>query len=101
MPTTQSPLFTNLSYVNDIKDQILTSGGIVFMKDNIIVASEISEAEYRELLNNPFVDKLDVLPLKRFGDVGANFIQSTSGTSGLSGTSGTSSVNIPKNGLFA
>lgn len=98
--STQSSLFTNLSYVNDIKDQILTSGGtIVFMKDNIIVASEISEAEYRELLNNPFVDKLDVLPLKRFGNVGVNYIQSTTGTSGASGTSGTSVV--PKNGLFA
>lgn len=82
----QNTLFTNLSYVNDIKEQIITSGGtIVFMKDNIIVASEISEAEYRELLNNPFIDKLDVLPLKRFGDVGVNFIQSTSGTSGTNG----------------
>ena len=80
MPTsTQIPLFTNLSYVNEIKEQILTSGGtIVFMKDNIIVASEISEVEYRELLNNPFIDKLDVLPLKRYGNVGINYTQNSS-----------------------
>jgi len=89
--STQSQLFKNLSYVDDVKDQIILSGGtIVFMKDNIIVASEVSEAEYRELLTNPYVDKLDVLPLKRFGNVGSNYTLNTSGSSGNSGSSGSS-----------
>ena len=77
MATTQSSLFNNLSYVNEIKDQIVNSGGtIVFMKNNVIVASEISEAEYRELLNSPYIDKLDVLPLKRYGNEGVKYNES-------------------------
>mgnify|MGYP001769364051 CR=1 FL=1 len=51
--STQSAVFTNLSYVNEIKDEIILSGGtIIFTKDNLIIASEISEDEYRELLKN-------------------------------------------------
>lgn len=72
--STQSTLFRNSTYVNDIKELIILSGGtIVFVKDNIIVASEISEAQYRELLDNPYVDKLDVLPLKRYGNEGIKY----------------------------
>lgn len=66
--STQSSIFTNTTYTNEIKEEIVLSGGtIIFIKDNVIVASEVSEAEYRELLNNPNIDKLDVLPLKRYG----------------------------------
>ena len=62
-------IFKNLTYSEEIKTEIVNSGGtIIFMKDDIIVASEISEEQYRELLNNPYVDKLDVLPLKRYGN---------------------------------
>jgi len=69
--SSQSPVFTSLTYNNEIKEQILTSGGtIVFMRDNIIVASEISESQYRELLNDPHINKLEVLPLKRYGNEG-------------------------------
>lgn len=67
--STQSLIFKNLTYSEEIKTEIVNSGGtIIFMKDDIIVASEISEEQYRELLNNPYVDKLDVLPLKRYGN---------------------------------
>jgi hypothetical protein len=48
------------------------------MKDNIIVASEVSEAQYRELLNNPYVEKLDVLPLKRWKNEGIKYTQNES-----------------------
>lgn len=66
--STQNTIFTDLTYTNEIKEQIVLSGGtIIFIKDNVIMASEISEAEYSELLNNPYIDKLDVLPLKRYG----------------------------------
>ena len=76
--STQSQVFRDLTYRNNIKDQIINSGGtIVFMRDNVIMASEISEAEYRELLNSPYIEKLDVLPLKRYGDVGIQYTQNT------------------------
>lgn len=84
--STQSQVFKNLTYSEDIKNQIINSGGtIVFMRDNVIMASEISEAQYRELLNSQYIDKLDVLPLKRYGDVGIQYIQNTvnSGTTTL------------------
>jgi hypothetical protein len=72
--STQSQLFKNATYVDDIKDLIVSSGGtIIFIKDNIIVASELSEAQYRELLDNPYIDKLDVLPLKRYGNEGIKY----------------------------
>jgi hypothetical protein len=74
MPIDQRLLFRNLTYVDSLKQQITNSGGtIVFMKDNIIVASEISEAQYRQLLNNPYIEKLDVLPLKRYANDGVKF----------------------------
>lgn len=74
MPIDQRPIFRNLSYIDNLKQQIIISGGtIIFVKDNIILASEISEAQYRQLLNNPFVEKLDVLPLKRYANEGTKF----------------------------
>lgn len=76
--STQSSVFRGLTYSNDIKEQIINSGGtIVFMKDNVIMATEISESQYRELLNSPYVEKMDVLPLKRYGDVGTQYNQSS------------------------
>jgi len=74
--STQSQVFKDLTYSSDIKEQIVTSGGtIIFMRDNVIMASEISEAQYRELLLSPYVEKLDVLPLKRYGNVGVQYTQ--------------------------
>jgi len=76
--STQSQLFRELTYSSDIKDQIVNSGGtIIFMRDNVIMASEISEAQYRELLNSPYIEKLDVLPLKRYGNVGVQYTKNT------------------------
>jgi len=70
----QSSLYRNLTYSNEIKDQIVRSGGtIVFMRDNIIMASEISEAQYVELSNSPYIDKVDILSLKRYGDEGVKY----------------------------
>ena len=87
--STQSTLFRNLTYTDNIKDEIIVSGGtVVFVKDNVLIASEISEAQYRELLRSPFIDKIDVLPLKRFANEGIKYNQNTSGSSGYSGSSG-------------
>lgn len=66
--SSQSSVYKQLSYSEEIKKEILINGGtIVHMRDNIIIATEVSEAEYRELLNNPHIYKLDVLPAKRYG----------------------------------
>ena len=71
-----APLFTNLTYNGEITNQIVRSGGtIVFTKDNMIVASEVSQAEYIELLNSPYVEKIDVLPLKRYANEGIAFTE--------------------------
>jgi len=76
--STQSSVFKNLNYSNEIKDLIIQSGGtIVFMKDNLIIASEISEDQYRELLKNPYINKVDVLPLKRFKNEGIIYNESS------------------------
>lgn len=75
--STQSNLFNNLTYNNDITDNIIASGGtVVFVKDNLIIASEISEMQYRELLQNPYISKIDVLPLKRYGYDYSTYIKS-------------------------
>ena len=76
--STQSQVFRSLTYSEDIKEEIVNSGGtIIFMRDNVIMASEISEAQYRELLNSPYIEKMDVLPLKRYGNVGVQYVQNT------------------------
>ena len=70
-------VYKSLTYSNEIKAQIVASGGtVVFVKDNIIMASEISEEQYRELLKSPYIDKLDVLPLKRYANEGIKYEQS-------------------------
>lgn len=70
----QSQVFAGLTYSDYIKEQIISSGGtIIHTRDNIIIASEISEAEYRQLLESPFIDKLDVLPFKRYANEGIKY----------------------------
>lgn len=72
----QSGVYTSTTYVDEIKKEIILSGGtVIHVRNNIIVASEISEAEYRELLKNPYIDKLDVLPLKRYANEGVTYQQ--------------------------
>lgn len=80
-------IFTNLTYTDDIKNQIVSSGGtIIFIKDNVLVASEVSESQYRELLNSPYVDKIDVLPLKRYANTGVQYIQTDTFTTNSTST---------------
>lgn len=91
--STQSSLFRNLSYSNEISNQIITSGGtIVFMKDNVIMATEVSEAQYRELLNSPYIEKMDVLPLKRYKNECIKYIE----TDPLSNTALSTINNVKK-----
>ena len=74
MASTQTDLFINSTYNDYVKDNILISGGtIVFSRDNVIMASEITEEQYRALLDDPYVDKVDVLPLKRYANDGLKY----------------------------
>jgi hypothetical protein len=75
MATSQNAkIFRNLTYSDKIKDQIVRSGGtVVFSKDNIVVASEVSEAMYRELLKSTYIEKMDILPLKRYKNQGIKY----------------------------
>lgn len=74
--SSQSGVYTNTTYVDDIKSEIIASGGtIIHVRNNIIIASEISESEYRELLKNPYIDKLDVIPFKRYANEGVTYQQ--------------------------
>ena len=62
-------IYSNLTYTSILKDSIIKSGGtVVFIRDNLMLATEVSEAQYRELLNSPYIDKIDVLPIKRYGN---------------------------------
>lgn len=82
--STQSNLFNNLTYNKEVISNITSSGGtIVFTKDNVIIASEISEAQYIELLKNPYISKIDILPLKRYGYDFNTIIQSDITSSNL------------------
>lgn len=47
----------------------IEGGSVVYQAGNIIVASEISEELYRELLKSPYIERLEVLPLKRYGNI--------------------------------
>ena len=59
-----------ITYNDPIKQIIVSSGGtIIFTKDNMIIASDLSESQYRELLRSEYVEKIDVLPLKSYGNV--------------------------------
>lgn len=60
MATTFNPEISNL-----IKNE---GGAVVYQSGNIIVASEISEELYRELLKSPYIESLEVLPLKRYSN---------------------------------
>lgn len=58
----------SINFNSLVKTEIINSGGtVVFSKDNMIIASEISEALYREMLKNPYIEKVDVVPLKNYG----------------------------------
>jgi hypothetical protein len=63
----QTSVITN--YNDVIKKEIINSGGtIIFVKNNCIIASEITEGQYRDFLKNPYIEKIDVVPLKSYGD---------------------------------
>jgi len=70
MATTFNPEISNL-----IKNE---GGAVVYSTGNIIVASEISEELYQELLKSSYIESLEVLPLKRYSNTQTSDIPTVS-----------------------
>jgi len=61
---------TSLSYNSSIENIINTQGGtVLYSYDNIIIASEITDAFYNELYKNPYIEYIESVPLKKYGDL--------------------------------
>ncbi len=64
-----------LRYNSEIETSINQNGGtVLYSYNNIIIASEISDTFYNELQKNPYIDYIDSLPLKKYGDVNTDLI---------------------------
>lgn len=66
---------TILRYNSSIEYDINKNGGtVIYSYNNIIIASEISEELYNELQKNPYIDYIESLPLKKYGEVDISLI---------------------------
>jgi len=66
---------TTLSYNSSIESIINLQGGtILYSYDNMIIASEITDSFYSELIKNPNIEYIDSLPLKKYGDINYDLI---------------------------
>jgi hypothetical protein len=68
-----------LKYNSSIIESIGNNNGkIVYSYDNIIIATEINDMLYNELLKNPYIDFIETLPLKQYGGIDINLVGQTS-----------------------
>ena len=66
---------TILRYNSIIENDITQNGGtVLYSFNNIIIASEISEIFFKSLQNNTYIEYINSLPLKKYGDVNTNLI---------------------------
>lgn len=64
-----------LRYNSEVETSINQNGGtVLYSYNNIIIASEISDTFYNELQKNPYIEYIDSLPLKKYGDVNTDLI---------------------------
>jgi hypothetical protein len=64
-----------LRYNSEVETSVKQNGGtVLYSYNNIIIASEISESFYNELQKNPYIDYIESLPLKKYGDVNTDLI---------------------------
>lgn len=88
---TEDILTYNASIENEIKNY---GGAVLYKNDNIIIASNISEDFYKELLKNPNIDYIESLPLRKYGgNENVDNISINYDTSYLSGTTIINSEN--------
>jgi hypothetical protein len=59
-----------LRYNSQIENNILQNGGtVLYSYNNIIIASEISESYFIELQKNSYIEYIEDLPLKKYGEI--------------------------------
>lgn len=64
-----------LRFNAEVENEIVDNGGtIIYSYNNIIIASEISEEYYNELQKNQYIDYIESLPLKKYGEVNIDLI---------------------------
>ena len=64
-----------IRYNSLIENDIISNGGtVVYSYNNIIMASEISEELFKELQKNPYIEYIQDLPLKKYGEVDTKLI---------------------------
>lgn len=64
-----------LRYNSEVETSVKQNGGsVLYSYNNIIIASEISEEFYAELQKNPYIEYIDSLPLKKYGDINTDLI---------------------------
>lgn len=64
-----------LRYNSQIENNILQNGGtVLYSYNNIIIASEISESYFIELQKNSYIEYIEDLPLKKYGEINYSLI---------------------------
>jgi hypothetical protein len=69
-------------------------GSVLYSYNNIIIASEISDALYVELNKNPFIEYIEEIPLKKYGEVDYSLIGQLDASKLLLGSTGSTNVTI-------
>lgn len=83
-----------LRYNSVVESDISQNGGTVcYSYNNIIIASEISEELYNQLKINPYIDYIEDLPLKKYGEIDSNLIGQLDIDTISSYSSGTDSIS--------
>jgi hypothetical protein len=66
---------TILNYNSEIKNDIVSNGGsVIYSYNNIILATEISDELYAELKKSSYIDYIEEVPLKKYGDIEPDLI---------------------------
>lgn len=66
---------TILRFNSELESDIVGNGGsILYSYNNIIIASEISEEYYTELSKSPYINYIQDIPLKKFGEINNSLI---------------------------
>lgn len=86
---------TILNYNSEIKSEIVSNGGsVIYSYNNIILATEITEELYTELKKSSYIQYIEDVPLKRYGDIDPDLIDQLD----ISNLTGVTSTNITTNG---
>lgn len=88
---------TILNYNSEIKSEIVSNGGsVIYSYNNIILATEITEELYTELKKSSYIQYIEDVPLKRYGDIDPDLIDQLdiSKLTGVTSTDTTTSGDV-------